>query len=53
MFQASSIFGVENNQDFLFVLGVFVFVFLVTSLTFKAFTYYVQFLKINNTFLFS
>ena len=42
MFQASSIFGVENNQDFLFVLGVFVFLFLVTTLTFKAFTYYVQ-----------
>ena len=42
IFQASSIFGVENNQDFLFVLGVFVFLFLVTTLTFKAFTYYVQ-----------
>ena len=42
MFQASSIFGVENNQEFLFVLGIFVFVLLVTSLTFKAFTFYVQ-----------
>ena len=42
MFQASSIFGVENNQDFLFVLGIFVFIFLVTSLIFKAFTFYVQ-----------
>jgi len=42
MFQASSIFGVENNQEFLFVLGIFVFVLLVGSLTFKAFTFYVQ-----------
>jgi ABC-type multidrug transport system fused ATPase/permease subunit len=42
MFEASSIFGVENNQEFLFVLGIFVFVLLVGSLTFKAFTFYVQ-----------
>ena len=38
MFQASSIFGVENNQQFLFALGVLVFVMLVSSLAFKALT---------------
>ena len=42
MFQASSIFKVENNQQFLYVLGIAVFVFLVISLIFKAFTSYVQ-----------
>ena len=42
MFQASSIFGVENTQQFLYVLGVFVFVLLVTSLIFKALTNYLQ-----------
>ena len=42
MYQASSIFGAENNQQFLFVLGVLVFVLLIISLTFKAFTAYVQ-----------
>ena len=38
MFQASSIFGVENDQQFLFILGFFVFAFLITSLIFKALT---------------
>jgi ABC-type multidrug transport system fused ATPase/permease subunit len=42
MFQASNNFGVENNQQFLFVLGVLVFVILVFSLMFKALTSYVQ-----------
>ena len=42
MFQASSVFKVENNQQFLYVLGIFVFVLLVISLTFKALTTYVQ-----------
>jgi ABC-type multidrug transport system fused ATPase/permease subunit len=42
MFQASNIFGVENNQQFLFALGVFVFVILITSLVFKALTNYAQ-----------
>ena len=42
MFQASSIFEVENTQQFLYVLGVFVFVLLVTSLIFKALTNYLQ-----------
>ena len=35
-------FGVENNQHFLFALGVIVFVLLITSLIFKALTAYVQ-----------
>ena len=42
MFQASNIFGVENNQQFLFALGVFVFVILIISLVFKALTNYAQ-----------
>ena len=42
MFQASSMFGVENNQQFLFWLGVLVFILLVTSLIFKGITTYFQ-----------
>ncbi len=42
MFQISKIFGVENNRDFLFTMGVFVFFLLVFSLMFKAFTTYIQ-----------
>jgi ATP-binding cassette, subfamily B, bacterial PglK len=42
MFKASAFFGVENNQQFLFILGVFVFIMLVISLTFKALTTYAQ-----------
>ncbi len=42
MFKFSNIFGVENNQQFLFVLGIAVFIILVTSLIFKALTTYVQ-----------
>ena len=42
MFDASSMFGVENSQQFLFFLGILVFIILVTSLTFKAITTYVQ-----------
>ena len=42
MFKASNIFGVENNQQFIFVLGMLVFVFLMISLSFKALTYYAQ-----------
>ena len=37
IFQFSKIFGVENNQQFLFILGIFVFGWLVFSLSFKAF----------------
>ena len=35
-------FGVENNQQFLFLLGVMVFIILVGSLIFKAITTYFQ-----------
>ena len=42
VFQASTEFGVENKQQFLFALGVFVFLLLVISLTFKALTTYAQ-----------
>ena len=42
MFQFSKIFRVENSQQFIFALGLIVFLLLVFSLTFKAFTTYVQ-----------
>jgi len=42
MFQTSKVFGVENNQQFLFALGIFMFIILVTSIIFKAFTSYAQ-----------
>ena len=42
MFEASSIIGVENNQQFLFVLGILVFVLLIISLAFKTLTTYAQ-----------
>ena len=42
VFQTSRQFGIEDKNDFLFFLGVLVFILLVTSLAFKAFTHYVQ-----------
>jgi ATP-binding cassette, subfamily B, bacterial PglK len=42
MFQVSNNFGVDNKQQFLFALGIIVFLLLVITLTFKAFTFYVQ-----------
>lgn len=42
MFQKSRIFGIENNQDFIFVLGLLVFLFLVLSLCMRAATAYFQ-----------
>ena len=42
MFKSSSMFGVENNQDFLFALGVLVFLLLIFSLSFKVLTIYAQ-----------
>ena len=42
LFQAVSVFGVTNEQNFLFVLGVLVFTLLVVSLAFKALTTYYQ-----------
>jgi len=42
MFQISGRFGVETNRDFLIFLGTLVFLTLIISLTFKAFTLYIQ-----------
>ena len=42
MYQTSIKFGIETNQEFLFFLGVLVFLILIVSLTFKALTTYVQ-----------
>ena len=42
VFKSLSIFGVENNQQFLFALGVMVFILLVISLVIKSITTYVQ-----------
>ncbi len=42
MFQSFNVFGVQSSKDFIFALGVMVFVALVTSLTFKALTTYAQ-----------
>ncbi len=42
IFEFSYIFGVHNNQQFIFALGVIVFLVLVISLLFKALTYYAQ-----------
>tara|TARA_Y100000389_G_scaffold203271_1_gene251180 strand:+ start:188 stop:1951 length:1764 start_codon:yes stop_codon:yes gene_type:complete len=42
VFKFLSIFGVENNDQFLFALGVIVFILLVTSLVFKSITTYAQ-----------
>ena len=42
LYEFSSRFKVENNQQFIFFLGVIVFIFLITSLVFKMLTIYVQ-----------
>jgi len=42
IFQISNAFGVKNKQEFLFAVGVLVFILLITSLTFKAATNYAQ-----------
>ena len=36
------IFGIENNQEFLFFLGILFFIILIISLTFKALTTFLQ-----------
>ena len=41
LFQASSVLGVSNNDQFLFALGMLVFILLILSLSFKAFTTYI------------
>ena len=42
MFQALGKFGVITNEEFLFILGILVFVLLITSIIFKALTTYAQ-----------
>lgn len=41
-FIASTKFGIENNEQFLFALGILVFLFLIISLCFRALTTYAQ-----------
>ncbi len=42
MFNFSKLHGVENDQQFVFILGALVFITLVVSIAFKALTTYVQ-----------
>jgi len=42
IFQISSIFGIENNNEFLIFLGILVFVAILCSLIFKILTLYIQ-----------
>lgn len=42
MFEISSLIGIETTQEFLFALGVAVFILLVTSLLFKALMVYFE-----------
>ena len=42
MFQYSNNFGIETNQQFMFVLGIIVFVLFITSIALKALTTYLQ-----------
>ena len=42
MFQLSTLIGVENEKQFLFFLGILVFVLLIISLIFKALTAYIE-----------
>lgn len=41
-FQTSMILGVKTKNDFLFILGIFVFIMLIVSLCFKALTVFLQ-----------
>ena len=42
IFKYSNTFGIDTNQEFLFMLGIIVFTLLITSLSFKALTTYAQ-----------
>ena len=42
MFEFFKVYGVETNQQFIFVLGILVFIILVGSLIIKAITAYFQ-----------
>ena len=50
LYKSSELIGIENKQHFLFALGIFVFISLVVSLGFKAFTAYVKshFIQMRN-----
>lgn len=48
-FEISKIYGVKNKQEFLILLGVLVFILLITSLTFKTITTYAQ-VRFSNKF---
>ena len=41
-FKTSSVLGVETKNNFLFLLGVVVFLILITTITFKFLTVYMQ-----------
>ena len=41
-FKTAETFGVETKQDFIFILGILVFIMLIVSLVFKAITLYIQ-----------
>ena len=41
LFEISSVFGIKNNKEFLFFLGILMFIILIFSLSFKAFTNYI------------
>ena len=42
MFKTLKIFGIQSNEQFIFALGILVFIVLITSLIFKAITKYAQ-----------
>ena len=42
LFEKTKLFGVKTTQEFLFVLGLSVFIFLIFSLSFRALTIFVQ-----------
>tara|TARA_Y100000996_G_C22547993_1_gene652586 strand:+ start:833 stop:2596 length:1764 start_codon:yes stop_codon:yes gene_type:complete len=42
LFQSASLLGVENNQQFLFLLGILVFIVLTISLSLKSLSTYLQ-----------
>lgn len=48
IFQISKKFGVENNLDFILILGIFVFLLLVISLLFKGITIFLQVRFVQN-----
>ena len=47
MFVYSNNFGVQTDEHFMFVLGVMVFMLFIASVTFKAFTTYLQLIYLN------